>query len=68
MSGFQADSFPKTDFIPVEYSEVKQVKFAFKKLMRACVPSTVAADRDQTFLRYGPHSGRRDGLSGRVTE
>ena len=48
----QPDSFPKTDFIPVEYAEVKQVKLAFKKLMRACVPSTAAADRDQTFLRW----------------
>ncbi|XP_043190119.1 myotubularin-related protein 13-like isoform X3 [Amphibalanus amphitrite] len=47
----KTDSFPKTDFIPVEYSEVKQVKVAFKKLMRACVPSTAAAERDQTFLR-----------------
>ncbi|XP_037087660.1 myotubularin-related protein 13-like, partial [Pollicipes pollicipes] len=47
----KSDSFPKTDFIPVEYFEVKQVKLAFKKLMRACVPSTAAADRDQTFLR-----------------
>ncbi|XP_048780690.1 myotubularin-related protein 13-like isoform X6 [Ostrea edulis] len=39
MKGIKVESFPKCDFIPVEFYEVRQVKASFKKLMRACVPS-----------------------------
>ncbi|ESO95293.1 hypothetical protein LOTGIDRAFT_232003 [Lottia gigantea] len=40
MKGIKVESFPKCDFIPVDFYEVRHVKASFKKLMRACVPST----------------------------
>eukprot|EP00105_Crassostrea_gigas_P044502 XP_019928650.1 PREDICTED: myotubularin-related protein 13 isoform X4 [Crassostrea gigas] len=39
MKGIKVESFPKCDFIPVDFYEVRHVKASFKKLMRACVPS-----------------------------
>ena len=38
--GIKLESFPKCDFIPVDFNEVRHVKTSFKKLMRACVPSS----------------------------
>ncbi|KAL3842272.1 hypothetical protein ACJMK2_020304 [Sinanodonta woodiana] len=40
MKGIKLESFPKCDFIPVDFYEVRHVKASFKKLMRACVPSS----------------------------
>ncbi|XP_050410421.1 myotubularin-related protein 13 isoform X2 [Patella vulgata] len=40
MKGIKMESFPKCDFIPVDFYEVRHVKASFKKLMRACIPST----------------------------
>ncbi|KAH9519121.1 ARS-binding factor 1, partial [Bulinus truncatus] len=40
MKSIKSECFPKCDFIPVDFFEVRQVKASFKKLMRACVPST----------------------------
>ncbi|XP_059480805.1 myotubularin-related protein 13 isoform X3 [Neocloeon triangulifer] len=51
MKGVKTDSGQKIDFIPVEYFEVKNTKNAFKKLMRACVPSSVSSEPDQTFAK-----------------
>lgn len=44
------DSFPKCDFIPVDFYEVRHVKASFKKLMRACVPSAPTTV-DQSFMK-----------------
>lgn len=43
------ENAPKTDFIPVEYADVRQTKAAFKKLMRASVPSSTNQEPDNTF-------------------
>ena len=41
MKGIKVDSQPKADFIPVDYPEPRRLKTAFKKLLRACHPSSV---------------------------
>ena len=50
------ESFPKCDFIPVDFYEVRHVKASFKKLMRACVPSS-SQNPDGTFLKAVEESG-----------
>lgn len=45
------ESFPKCDFIPVDYHEVRHVKSSFKKLMRACVPSSPFNENERGFLK-----------------
>lgn len=40
-----------TEFIPVDYTDVRHSRLAFKKLMRACLPSTVSSEPDQTFAK-----------------
>jgi myotubularin-related protein 5/13 len=35
----KVDAFPKCDFIPVDFYDVRHVKASFKKLLRACCPS-----------------------------
>ncbi|CAL1540470.1 unnamed protein product [Lymnaea stagnalis] len=40
MKNIKQESFPKCDFLPVDFYEVRQVKASFKKLMRACIPSS----------------------------
>ncbi|XP_055539835.1 myotubularin-related protein 13 [Wyeomyia smithii] len=39
------------EFIPVDYTDVRHSRNAFKKLMRACLPSCVSTEPDQTFSR-----------------
>lgn len=51
MKGVKVESSPKTDFIPVEYYDVRHTKAAFKKLMRACIPSAQNAEPEQTFYK-----------------
>lgn len=45
----KAESNPKTDFIPLDYFDVKSCKAAFKKMMRACIPSSVSPEPEQSF-------------------
>ena len=54
--GVKLESFPKCDFIPVDFYEVRHVKASFKKLMRACVPST-SAGQEASFLKAVEESG-----------
>lgn len=49
MKGIKIDSAPKTDFIPVEYYDVRHTKAAFKKLMRACIPSSQNLEPEHSF-------------------
>ncbi|XP_048241880.1 myotubularin-related protein 13-like isoform X3 [Haliotis rufescens] len=44
MKGIKMESFQKCDFIPVDFFEVRHVKASFKKLMRACVPSSLSPE------------------------
>ncbi|XP_018572477.1 myotubularin-related protein 13 isoform X2 [Anoplophora glabripennis] len=50
------ESAPKTDFIPVEYYDVRHTKAAFKKLMRACIPSSQNPEPEHSFHRLVEHS------------
>ena len=49
IKGIKVDSHPKADFIPVEYPEPKRLRASFRKLMRACTPSSVSQGGEQTF-------------------
>ncbi|XP_044747784.1 myotubularin-related protein 13 isoform X1 [Coccinella septempunctata] len=54
MRGMKFDNAPKTDFIPVEYYDVRHTKQAFKKLMRACIPSAPCSQNpepEQSFYK-----------------
>lgn len=39
------------EFIPVDYPDIRHSRIAFKKLMRACLPSNTTNDTDQTFAK-----------------
>ncbi|CAG2162301.1 unnamed protein product [Oppiella nova] len=54
----KTESFSNCDFIPVDFHEVRAVKTSFKKLMRACLPSTApnSADPEQSFHRLFENS------------
>ncbi|KAG5884190.1 hypothetical protein JTB14_020713 [Gonioctena quinquepunctata] len=49
MKGVKVESAPKTDFIPVEYYDIRHTKAAFKKLMRACIPSSQNVEPEHSF-------------------
>ncbi|XP_029848288.2 myotubularin-related protein 13 isoform X2 [Ixodes scapularis] len=51
IKGMKAESYSNCDFIPVEYYEVRQVKASFKKLMRACCPSTPPTNPELSFYK-----------------
>lgn len=40
-----------TEFIPVDYTDVRQSRVSFKKLLRTCVPSCETNDPEQTFAK-----------------
>uniref|UniRef100_UPI0037E93FF4 myotubularin-related protein 5 isoform X3 n=1 Tax=Semicossyphus pulcher TaxID=241346 RepID=UPI0037E93FF4 len=51
LKGGKQDSFQQWEVVPIEVCDVRQVKNSFKKLMKACVPSSLTTDPNMTFLR-----------------
>lgn len=51
MKVVRTDAVPKADFIPVEYDDIRHTKTAFKKLMKACIPSIVGQEPEQSFYK-----------------
>ncbi|XP_074660812.1 myotubularin-related protein 13-like [Tubulanus polymorphus] len=51
VKGIKIEAFPKCDFIPVDFNEVRHVKASFKKLMRACAPNNPSSDVESNFYK-----------------
>ncbi|XP_014253591.1 myotubularin-related protein 13 isoform X2 [Cimex lectularius] len=47
---FKVDGI-KAEFIPVDYADFRASKASFKKLMRACIPSNLQTEVDQSFYK-----------------
>ncbi|XP_029350760.1 myotubularin-related protein 5 isoform X3 [Echeneis naucrates] len=51
LKGGKQDSFQQWEVVPIEVCDVRQVKNSFKKLMKACVPSSQPPTPEMSFLR-----------------
>nr|XP_046234752.1 myotubularin-related protein 5 isoform X2 [Scatophagus argus] len=51
LKGGKQDSFQQWEVVPIEVCDMRQVKNSFKKLMKACVPSTPTTEPSTSFLR-----------------
>uniref|UniRef100_A0A8B9LJQ9 SET binding factor 1 n=1 Tax=Astyanax mexicanus TaxID=7994 RepID=A0A8B9LJQ9_ASTMX len=51
LKGGKQDSFQQWEVVPIEVCDVRQVKNSFKKLMKACVPSSPSTEANMSFHR-----------------
>ncbi|KAL8222591.1 UNVERIFIED_CONTAM: ARS-binding factor 1 [Gekko kuhli] len=51
LRGVKPDPLQHWEVVPIEVFEARQVKTSFKKLMKACVPGSLAAEPGMAYLR-----------------